>query len=148
MAIDYIDEGTVKLGRTKTIKALLHENGIVKRARISVPVSHATPTLADVQAAWDTGTLVPGGATLWQEYQLRDEETNNRAVFAALFSAIDANASLQDVVTAGAAAMASNARQLALYTKLSAIHQAATPQTRYAFLALITVLTHSEISKR
>jgi hypothetical protein len=147
MAIDYIDEGIVKLGRTKTIKALLHENGIVKRARISV-LRNATPTLAEVQTAWDTGTLVPGGATLWQEYQLRNEEANNRAVIAALFSAIDANASLLDVVTAGEAAMATNARQLALYTKLSAIHQAATPQTRYAFTALIAVLVHSEISKR
>jgi hypothetical protein len=147
MTIDYIDEGTVKLGRTKTIKALLHENGIVKRARISV-LRNATPTLAEVQTAWDTGTVVPGGATLWQEHQLRNEEASNRAVIAALFSAIDANASLLDVVTAGEAAMASNARQLALYTKLSAIHQSATPQTRYAFTALISVLVQSEISKR
>jgi hypothetical protein len=146
MAIEMQVQEIKRLGQRNVLKGVAWDGTRVKQIKVTIP-RKTVPTQADLQAGFDGGVDL-GGAALWQEYQLSTEETNNRAVLAALFSAIDANASLQDVVTAGEAAMASNARQLALYTKLSAIHQAATPQTRYAFTALIAVLVHSEISKR
>lgn len=147
MAITWLIEDTFKLGRNKVIRALLRENGTVKRVEVTIP-RNASPTMQDVQAAWDAAPALPNGVKEWNKVELRDTDDVGREVVDAILEIVRANGTLAQMVAAGETALAAHNRQQAAYTRISTALIAGTNNQRMQFLALLATVAFGKIGQR
>ncbi len=148
MAIEAIILGALPTGpRTKALQVILKDGLVVKQAEVRL-AKDAQPTLADLQVAWNTGTDVPNGLKVFNQYHLRETDDVGREVISAILDVVRANGTLAAMNAAGAAALADNPRPLTVYTRLLAALNAASPAERWQFLALMATVSFSKMGQR
>jgi hypothetical protein len=147
MAIEWMLDEKKRFGRADIYIGYLRDGTVVKKAQITL--AHGiSPTADDVQAAWNSGTPVPGGAKLWNQIQMRDTDDLNRDAINAIFDVLRANGTMAQMITDAEAVIATSTRQNALYTRLTTALNGATAAQRWQFLAILATVSFSKIGQR
>jgi hypothetical protein len=136
---------------TLFIQAYLRDTAVSPQVRLVegiVPISGGLGDL-NLQGLWDNGTIVPGGAKLWRQMDLRDAGDNARDVVDALFESLRTPGStLAQATTAGAGVLADNTKQQALYNRLTTLFAGATAAERNQFIVLCLTISLSKAGQR
>jgi hypothetical protein len=153
MAIEWQEIETVSVGRKKAIIALLRENGVIKRAQITID-RIASPTQTDLQAAWDAGPVLTNGPDEWAALQLRETDVLYDKVIRAMLNRLRDGGGVADggtlaaITNAGKAALATNDPQTQALTRLTNLFKAASDAQRADFLMLMVLVTNSKLGQR
>jgi hypothetical protein len=154
MAITWLVESPPrKVGRHKIIRALLRDNGTIKRAEVMI-AHDATLTMDDVQSAWNAADVLPNGLDEWSALQLRETDALYDKVVRAILNqlrdggGVAEGGTLAQITNAGKAALAPNTLQTQALTRLTNLFKAATPAQQADFLMLMVLVTNSKLGKR
>lgn len=142
---------------TRYLQAYLRDPATSPQVRLVeavIPIN-ATPASLNLQALWETGTVVPSGAKRWREYELKDtDDVGVEAIDAMLevlrVTPFNAALALAAMITAGETALAGHPRQLVAYNRLvSALNAVGvTNAQRMQFLALVSTVAFGKIGQR
>lgn len=147
MAITWLIEDTFKLGKRKVVRALLRENGTVKRVEVNLARS-ASATLEDVQAAWDATPALPNGATVWKQLELESTDDIGRNAIGAFLDVVQSNGTLLQMLTALEGVIDDDPKQQAAYTRILTALNGGTPAEQRRFMAAMCVIVYSRLGQR
>jgi hypothetical protein len=152
MALEYLILKNEPNGlNTRYIQAYARDTAISPQVRLIeaiIPIG-AGPGSLDLQALWQSGTIIPGGAKLWNQIELRDADENNRDVINAILDVVRANGTLAQMIAAGEAALADNPKQQTAYNRLlTALNNAPNNTQRWQLLGLLATVTFAKIGQK
>lgn len=135
---------------TRFIRAYVRDTAVSPQVKlVEAIIPHSAPLSSlDLAALWAGGTIIPGGAKLWNQYELKDTDENTRDVVNAIFDVVRANGTLTQALTAGTAALVDLPKQQTAYNRLVSMLQAGTAAERNQFMALVAVIALSKAGQR
>lgn len=135
---------------TRYVQAYVRDTAISPQVRLcdAVIAIGAGPASLDLQAIWEAGTIIPGGAKLWREHELKDTDEVCIEVVDAILEIVRANGTLAQMVAAGESAIAAHNRQQIAYNRISAALIAGTNNQRMQFLALLATAAFGKLGQR
>lgn len=134
---------------TRFVSAYLKDNGgnEIRLASKIIPIDAPVSSI-DLQEAWNTGAIVPGGIALWHQLELEAVDDLIRNAIGALLDVVRADGNLLAMVTALEGVIDDDAKLHVAYNRIRIAFAAGSGANQAKFIAALAALTYYKLGQR